>query len=71
MSLEERLMRIDHAGWTRGGAQGDPRAFFALMPLSLEPPETTQFDGLLDNTQALAGMTLFANEVLPALRAPA
>lgn len=28
-------------------------------------------NGLLDNTQALAGMTLFANEVLPALRAPA
>jgi alkanesulfonate monooxygenase SsuD/methylene tetrahydromethanopterin reductase-like flavin-dependent oxidoreductase (luciferase family) len=28
-------------------------------------------NGLLDNTQALAGMTLFANEVLPALREPA
>ena len=28
-------------------------------------------NGLLDNAQALAGMTLFANEVLPALRAPA
>lgn len=28
-------------------------------------------NGLHDNTQALAGMTLFANEVLPALRAPA
>jgi alkanesulfonate monooxygenase SsuD/methylene tetrahydromethanopterin reductase-like flavin-dependent oxidoreductase (luciferase family) len=28
-------------------------------------------NGLLDNAQALAGMTLFANEVLPALREPA